>query len=121
MRGVKAQCRRSAEEEGVSDENSRARRGKAPPVEAVTGTEPECRLEDWLPTLKRAADWNGWTDSDLLLQKGRALQEWNLLPDDQKTTYDRAVITLRERLDPGNRIMVAQDFRHAARGRGEGQ
>ena len=111
--------RHSAEEEGMSDGRSRTRRGKAPPVDAFTGTDQECRLEDWLPTLKRAADWNGWRDSDLLLQlaghlKGRALQEWNLLPDDQKTTYDRAVITLRERLDPCNRIMAAQDFRHAA-------
>ena len=60
--------RHSAEEEGVSDGNFRARRGKAPPVDAFTGTDPECRLEDWLPTRKRAADWNGWTDSDLLLQ-----------------------------------------------------
>ena len=111
--------RHSAEEEGMSDGRSRTRRGKAPPVDGFTGTDPECCLEDWLPTLKRAANWNGWRDSDLLLQlaghlKGRALQEWNLLPDDQKTTYDRAVIMLREKLGPGNRIMAAQDFRHAA-------
>ena len=111
--------RHSAEEEGMSDGRSRTRRAKAPPVDAFTGTDPECRLEDWLLTLKRAANWNGWRDSDLLLQlaghlKGRALQEWILLPDDQKTTYNRAVITLRERLDPGNRIMATQNFWHAA-------
>ena len=100
------------------------RRGKAPPVDTFCGVDPECRFEDWLPTLKRAAKWNGWTEDDLLLQlaghlKGRALQEWNLLPDDQKSTYDRAVAALRGRLDPGSRVMAAQDFRHAAQDKDE--
>ena len=56
------------------------RRGKAPPVDTFTGEEAETRLDDWLPTLQRPADWNGWTADDLLIQlaghlKGRALQE----------------------------------------------
>ena len=55
-------------------------------------------LDDWLPTLRRAADWNGWTLDDLLIQlaghlKGRALQEWNLLSANEKKSYEGAVIT----------------------------
>ena len=69
--------------------------------------------------LKRAADWNGWTDDNLLLQlaghqKGRALQEWNLLSDKERETYRKATAALQGRLDPGSRIMAAQDFRHAS-------
>ena len=84
---------------GVSGRTSSARRGKALPVDTFSGGDPECHFEDWLPALKRAADWNGWSGADFLLQlaghlKGRALQEWNLLPDDQKTTYDCAVAAL---------------------------
>ena len=84
--------------------------GKAPPVDAFTGEDPECRLDDWVPTLKRAADWNGWAEDDLLIQlaghlKGRALQEWNLLPDSEKETYGLAAAALRSRLDPGSKIM----------------
>lgn len=37
---------------------SHARRRKAPPVDTFTGEDPECHLNDWLPTLKRAVDWN---------------------------------------------------------------
>ena len=71
--------------------HTRTRRGKAPPVDAFAGADPECRLDDWLPTLKRAADWNGWAPEDLLIQlaghlKGR---EWNLLSEDEKKTYMR--------------------------------
>ena len=38
---------------------SRFRRGKGPPVDPFTGEGPESHLDDWLPTLKRAAHWNG--------------------------------------------------------------
>ena len=98
---------------------SRVRRGKAPPVDPFTGEDPESRLDDWIPTLRRTADWNGWTEGDLLIQlaghlKGRALQEWNLIHDDEKKTYSQATAALRGRLDPGSRIMAAQDFRHAS-------
>ena len=104
---------------GGAPVSSRVRRGKAPPVEPFTGEDPECRLDDWLPTLRRAADWNGWTEGDLLIQlaghlKGRALQEWNLIADDEKRTYSQATGALRGRLDPGSQIMAAQDFRHAS-------
>ena len=98
---------------------SRVRRGKAPPVDTFTGEDPESRFDDWLPTLKRAADWNEWTADDLLIQlaghlKGRALQEWNLLSHSERERYELATAGLRSRLDPGSRIMAAQDFRHAA-------
>ena len=35
------------------------RRGKAPPVDPFTGEDPEMRLDDWLPALQRASNWNG--------------------------------------------------------------
>ncbi len=95
------------------------RRGKAPPVDTFTGEDAETRLDDWLPALERAADWNGWTPSDVLIQlaghlKGRALQEWSLLSQEEKRNYKTATAALRNRLDPGSRIMAAQDFRHAS-------
>jgi len=34
---------------------SHGRRGKAPPVDAYTGSDPELRFDDWLPMLERAA------------------------------------------------------------------
>ncbi len=46
----------------------RRRRGKAPPVEPFSGENPEVRLDDWLPALQRAAEWNQWTEEELLLQ-----------------------------------------------------
>jgi len=81
--------------------------GKAPPVDAFTGEDPECHFDDWLPTLKRAADWNAWTEGDLLLQlaghlKGRARQEWGLLSEEDKATYKHAIAALRSGLDPGS-------------------
>ena len=97
----------------------RTRRGKAPPVDVFTGEDRECRLDDWLPNLKRAADWNSWAADDLLIQlaghlKGRALQEWNLFSESEKSTYEQATASLRSRLDPGSKLIATQDFRHAA-------
>ena len=46
--------------------------------------------------------------------KGRTLQEWNLLREDEKESYDNGVAALRSRLDPGSKTMAAQDFRHAS-------
>ena len=101
-----------------------SRRGKAPPVDAYTGENAEVRFEDWLPTLDRAVSWNGWTDEESLIQlaghlRGRALQEWNLLGEEEKGTYQTATQALRIRLDPGNRVLAAQDFRHAMQKDGE--
>lgn len=46
--------------------------------------------------------------------KGRALQEWNLLPADERKTYQGGIAALGSRLDPGSKIMAAKDFRHAS-------
>ena len=102
----------------------RQRRGKAPPVDPFTGENHEVQLEDWIPSLKRASVWNGWSEEELLLQlaghlRGRALQEWNLLDDTSKSTYSGAIEALRTRLDGGNKTLAAQDFRHISQGNDE--
>ena len=102
-----------------ADVSSMARKGKAPPVDAYKGDDVELRLDNWLPTLDRAAKWNSWTEEEKLMQlaghlRGRALQEWNLLQGEDKGSYGAAVSALRSRLDPGNKMLAVQDFRHAA-------
>ena len=97
------------------------RRGRAPPVDPFTGEDPEVRLEDWIPSLRRVADWNEWTEEELLLQlaghlRGRALQEWNLLEEHDKARLEDVVQALSSRLDPGSRVLAAQDFRHMSQG-----
>ena len=77
----------------------------------------EILLDDWLPALERARDWNGWTEAELLMQmaghlKGRALQEFSLLDPAEKDTYTHAMSALRARLDPGSKALAAQEFRH---------
>ena len=93
------------------------RQGKAPPVDPFTGEDPEIRFEDWLPALVRASQWNEWTSDEILMQlaghlRGRALQEWGLLEDKEKSNWDKAVLALHARLDPRNKVLAAQDFRH---------
>jgi hypothetical protein len=93
------------------------RQGKAPPVDPFTGEDPEMRFEDWLPSLDRAAEWNQWTPQESLLQlaghlRGRAHQEWGLLEENERSDWKRATTALRARLDPGNKVIAAQDFRH---------
>ena len=93
------------------------RRGKAPPVDPFSGEVPDSIFDDWLPALQRAAAWNGWSDKEKLLQLaghlwGRALQEWNLLRDVERETFEGAVDSLRTRIDPGSRTLAAQDFRY---------
>ena len=95
------------------------RRGRAPPVEMFSGEDSENTIDDWLPSLLRAAEWNGWTKIELLLQlaghlKGRARQEWSLLSESEKSDYEEGVHALRVRLDPGSKVLAAQDFRHAS-------
>ena len=60
------------------------RRGKAPPIDEFTAQDNCVTLDDWLPILKQAATWNGWSPEEMLMQlaghlRGRALQEWKLL------------------------------------------
>ena len=81
-------------------------------------------LEDWLPSLERAAQWNGWSMQDRLIQlpgylKDRALQEWHLLGREEQQSYSTAVSALQSRLDPRNRTMAAQEFRHSMQCHGE--
>lgn len=102
----------------VSSGVSVARRGKAPPIDSFSGDDGAIRFEDWLPSLERGASWNAWTDEEKLLQlaghlRGRALQEWNLIPAGDRSTFDSAVSALRSRVEPGNRVLAGQDFRHA--------
>ena len=93
------------------------RRGKAPPVDPFNGEESGLRFEEWLPALQRAALWNGWSEADQLLQlaghlRGKAWQEWNLLPTEEQSKMSRAIEALTTRLDPGSKSLAAQDFRH---------
>ena len=101
-----------------------ARRGKAPPIDLFMAESIGITFDDWLPTLERAAIWNGWTSDEALMQlsghlKGRALQEWKLLTPDHKTSYQTAIKALREKLDPGNQTLAALDFRHTTQKAGE--
>ena len=94
-----------------------SRRGKAPPVNEFNGENPECRLEDWLPTLERACSWNSWTEEEKAIQlaghlRGRALMEHNLLRPEDRISFEQTVEALRVRLDPGGKAVAAQDFRH---------
>jgi hypothetical protein len=102
-----------------------ARRGKAPPVDPFTGENPEVRLDDWLPSLQRAATWNGWSEEEQVIQlaghlRGRALQEWNLMRESDRCRFESAVSALRTRLDPGSKAMAAQEFRHTSQKDNEG-
>ena len=94
------------------------RRGKAPLVDPFTADDPEITFDDWLPTLERAAVWNGWSEEETLMQlagylRNRALQEWNLLSQGDCNTLKAAVKTLSAKLDPGNQTLSALDFHHA--------
>ena len=42
------------------------------------------------------------------------MQEWNLLDDADKVSYANATDALWARLDPGNKTLAAQDFRHTS-------
>ena len=60
-------------------------------MDNFTGEDSAVRWEDWLPTLERAATWNGWSDEESLMQlagrlRGWALVEWNLLSREEKST-----------------------------------
>ena len=102
----------------------RTRRGKAPPMEFFSGENLSVLLEDWLPSLERAAEWNGWSVHDKLLQlpgylKGRALQECHLLTRIEQQSYPAAIAALQSRLDPRNITVAAQEFRHSIQRQGE--
>jgi len=57
----------------------------------------ELRFEDWLPSLERAVEWNCWSEAEKHIQiaghlRGKALQEWNLLLEEEKSTYQETVV-----------------------------
>ena len=93
-------------------------RGKAPPVDSFKGSDPELRFDDWLPTLERAANWNGWSEDEKLMQlaghlRGRAACEYSLLSSEEKQSFTTATQALRVRLDSGSCALAAQEFRNA--------
>ena len=101
-----------------------ARRGKGPPIDHFAGEDPRIELDDWLKALERASKWYNWMDDEKLMQlaghlRGRAFEEWNLLKKEEVSSYESAVSALRERLDPGNKVLASQDFRHANQGENE--
>ena len=105
--------------------DGRRRQGKAPPIEFFSGEDPAILLDDWLPSLERASSWNGWSAEDQLMQlsgylRGRALQEWRLLPSSEQKSYSVAIEALRMQLDPGSKMVTAQEFRHSLQRSGEG-
>ena len=86
--------------------HSTPRRGKAPPVSEFTGDDPDCSLEDWLPSLERAIMSTAWTDEEHIIQlaghlKSRALQERDLLRLEDRASCAKAVESLRLRLGCG--------------------
>ena len=69
------------------------------------------RFDDWLPTLERASVWNGWSEKETLVQlagylRNKALQEWNLLSGEDRSTDQSAVKALQTTL-------ATLDFCHA--------
>ena len=108
----------------VDPADGRRRQGKAPPIEFFSGEDFSILLDDWLPSLERAATWNGWTPEDKLMQlpgylKDRALQGWRLLPRSEQQSYLAEIEALRTRLDPGSKTVAAQQFRHSLQKSGE--
>ena len=74
---------------------------KAPPVDPFMGENAEIRFEDQLPSLERAAEWNGWEHSEILLELtghlcGWPLQESNLLASNEQSTSLAAVEALQQ-------------------------
>ena len=97
----------------------RKHKGKASPTKFFTGENSEVRVKDWLPTLERATTWHTW--SEWLIQlpghlKGKALQEWNFLSAEVKDTWKTVIAALLGCLDPGKKVLAAQDFSHAMQG-----
>ena len=67
----------------------------------------------YVPALKRASTWKGWMENGLMTQlaghlRGRALQEWDLLSEIEKDTFESAVEALRKCLDHGGKVLTAQ-------------
>jgi len=44
--------------------------------------------------------------------RGKALQDWDLLSDTQRSTYAIATTEVQNRLDPGSKMIAVQEFCH---------
>ena len=88
-----------------------SQKGKAPLVDLFTGKNSNVLWEDWLPTLKRTATWNNWTENEKLAGylRGKAVQEWALLGTSDKSTFTSATRALGSKLD-GGKALAAQEF-----------
>ena len=99
--------------------SSSPRRGKPPPpVDPFPGDSVETDLDDWLPTMERAASWNVWSDEEMLMQlaghlRGGALQEWNKIPREEKSHTQMPLARCAPESTQENRVLAGQDFRHA--------
>ena len=49
----------------------------------------------------------------------QALQEWNLLSNEERATFDTAVESVCSRIDAGCKAVAAQDLRHLQQGDSE--
>jgi len=66
----------------------KARKWRSTLVELFTGEEIEVHLVDWLPSLHRASQCNGWLGEEQVIRltgylKERPLQDWNIVGEDQ--------------------------------------
>lgn len=64
------------------------RRGRAPQVEMFSNEDSNTMLDNWLPAMERAAEWNGWIKGELLTHlaghlEGRDRQEWSLISESE--------------------------------------
>ena len=95
----------------------------APPVDSFTGESDETLWEDWLPTLERAAAWNHWDEEEKLLQlaghlKGKALQKWNLMRENDRKSFATAIAKLKERTREPRRLQL-KTFAYSPEAKGE--
>jgi len=89
-------------------------------VYLISGEGSDELWDEWLPTFKRAAEWNTWSDAVCLLQfaghlQGKSRQEFLLLDPSDKSTYACAVTALSSKYF-GSCSLAPQDFLHAYQG-----
>lgn len=63
----------------------------------------------------RAAEWNDWSEREILIQlaghlRGRALQEWGLITAHERKSLEEATAVLRTRLDPSSQPRKISDM-----------
>jgi len=51
--------------------------------------------------------------------RGRTIQEWDLLTDEEKEAYLQSIQALKRKLDLVNKALAAQDFWHISQGEQE--